>query len=197
MIKVGLTGSIAVGKSFILDIFKEKYFLPVFNSDNCVRSLYKENSKLINFIKKEILYTEHNFNNSQIARVVFSDKEKLMKLEGFIHPLVKQERKKFISEEMKKNSDIVIIEIPLLFEKKLEKEVDHIIRVRTSKDIQKQRVLKRNGMTEELFNKINKRQMATEDKAKKSGYIIDSYDYDNVTKEVKEIYEDIVRKVNA
>ena len=120
-----------------------------------------------------------------------------MKLEGFIHPLVKQERKKFISEEMKKNSDIVIIEIPLLFEKKLEKEVDHIILVRTSKDIQKQRVLKRNGMTEELFNKINKRQMATEDKAKKSDYIIDSYDYDNVTKEVKEIYEDIVRKVNA
>ena len=61
MIKIGLTGSIAVGKSFVLDIFKIKYNIPVFSSDECVRKIYAENIELKKFIKEKILECDRKF----------------------------------------------------------------------------------------------------------------------------------------
>ena len=81
MIKIGLTGSIAVGKSFVLSIFKTEYNVPVFSSDECVRGIYRHNADLNNFIKDEILASDNQFSNEDIANIVFKDSIKLEKLE--------------------------------------------------------------------------------------------------------------------
>lgn len=194
MIKVALTGGIGVGKSFILNIIKDKYNFPIFSSDDCVRRLYANNSELVSFVKSEIMNTEDKFSKSQIAEIIFNDKKKLEKLESFIHPLVKIERDKFIDRERKKEFKAIIIEIPLLFEKNLTAEVDIVILVRTDAELQKKRVLKRSNMTEELFNKIITNQMDVYKKEKNSDYIIDSNDYDNTLLQIENIFKDIEKK---
>ena len=82
MIKIGLTGSIAVGKSFVLSIFKTEYNIPVFSSDECVRGIYRHNVDLNSFIKEEILVSDNEFSNEDIANIVYKDSIKLEKLEN-------------------------------------------------------------------------------------------------------------------
>ena len=194
MIKVALTGGIGVGKSFVLNILKDKYNFPIFSSDDCVRSLYSNKPSLISFVKSEIMNNEDKFSKSRIAEIVFNDQKKLRKLESFIHPLVKIEREKFIDQERRKEAKTIIIEIPLLFEKNLSDEVDIVILVRASDELQKQRVLKRPNMNEVLFNKIIKNQMDVYKKEKKSDYIIDSNDYASTVLQIENIVADMEKK---
>ena len=136
MMKIGLTGSIASGKSYVLNLFSDLYNVPIFSSDECVKELYKSNDQLKDFVKKHILEKNEVFNKTNISENVFNNKEKLLKLETFIHPLVKLARDSFIEQEKKNNSKIVIVEVPLLFEKNLENDFDFIILVKTSSDLQ-------------------------------------------------------------
>ena len=194
MIKVALTGGIGVGKSFVLNILKDKYNFPIFSSDDCVRSLYSNKPSLISFVKSEIMNNEDKFSKSRIAEIVFNDQKKLRKLESFIHPLVKIEREKFIDQESRKEAKTIIVEIPLLFEKNLSDEVDIVILVRASDELQKQRVLKRPNMNEVLFNKIIKNQMDLYKKEKKADYIIDSNDYASTVLQIENIVVDMEKK---
>ena len=197
MIKVALTGGIGVGKSFVLNILKDKYNFPIFSSDDCVRSLYLNEPSLISFVKSEIMNNEDKFSKSRIAEIVFNNQKKLRKLESFIHPLVKIEREKFINQERRKEAKIIIIEIPLLFEKNLTDEVDTVILVRASDELQKQRVLKRPNMNEELFDKIIKNQMDVHKKEKKSDYIIDSNYYSSTVLQIENIFEDTIEDAST
>ncbi|MBH21607.1 MAG: dephospho-CoA kinase [Rhodobiaceae bacterium] len=194
MIKVALTGGIGVGKSFVLNILKDKYNFPIFSSDDCVRSLYLNEPSLISFVKSEIMSNEDKFSKSRIAEIVFNDQKKLRKLESFIHPLVKIEREKFIDQERRKEAKTIIVEIPLLFEKNLTDQVDIVILVRASDELQKKRVLKRPNMNEVLFNKIIKNQMDVYKKEKKSDYIIDSNDYASTVLQIENIVVNMEKK---
>ena len=107
MIKVGLTGSIAVGKSFVLSIFKTEYNIPVFSSDECVRGIYRHNVDLNNFIKEEILVSDNEFSNEDIANIVFKDSIKLEQLQNNKKEQEKFAREKFLMK--KKNEDVFII----------------------------------------------------------------------------------------
>jgi len=89
MIKVGLTGSIASGKSYVLNLFSDLYNIPIFSSDDCVKELYKSNEELKDFVKKQILKKDEEFNKVNISANVFNNGDKLSKLEKVIHPLVK------------------------------------------------------------------------------------------------------------
>ncbi len=191
MIKVGLTGSIAVGKSFVLSIFKNEYNIPVFSSDECVRGIYRHNVDLNNFIKEEILVSDNEFSNEDIANIVFKDSIKLEKLENYIHPLVKIERDNFINQELNKKSKFVVIEVPLLFEKNLEHEFDKIILVDVMEDIQEKRALLRKNMSKEKYLAIKANQIPNSEKINRSDFIIDNHDEaktrDHTEKIVKEL----------
>ena len=191
MIKIGLTGSIAVGKSFVLSIFKTKYNIPVFSSDECVRGIYRHNVDLNNFIKEEILVSDNEFSNEDIANIVFKDSIKLEKLENYIHPLVKIERDNFINQELNKKSKFVVIEVPLLFEKNLEHEFDKIILVDVMEDIQEKRALLRKNMSKEKYLAIKANQIPNSEKINRSDFIIDNHDEaktrDHIEKIVKEL----------
>ena len=187
MIKVGLTGSIGSGKSYVLNLFSDLYNIPIFSSDDCVKELYKSNQELKDFVKKQILKKDEEFNKVNISANVFNNGGKLSKLEKFIHPLVKLARDNFIEQEKRNNSKMVIVEVPLLFEKKLEDEFDYVILVKTSKELQEKRVLQRPNMTSELFSKIKKKQLSDKQKEAKSHFIIDNLNHDDTVNIIDKI----------
>lgn len=194
MIKIGLTGSIASGKSYVLNLFSDLYNIPIFSSDECVKELYKSNDQLKDFVKKHILEKDEELNKTNISENVFNNKEKLLKLEKFIHPLVKLARDRFIEQEKENNSKIVIVEVPLLFEKNLENDFDFIILVKTSSDLQQKRVLERPNMTAELFSKIKKKQLPNKQKEERSHFVIDNINRDDTIKTIATIMKNIKMK---
>ena len=191
MIKIGLTGSIAVGKSYVLSIFKTEYNIPVFSSDECVKEIYRNNADLNNFIKNEILGSNIEFSNEDIANIVFADRTKLEKLENYIHPLVKIERDNFIKQERNKKSKFVVIEVPLLFEKNLDLEFDKVILIHVSEHIQEKRALSRKNMNKEKYLAIKANQIPDNEKIKRSDFIIHNHNEartrDSVDKIVREL----------
>ena len=191
MIKIGLTGSIASGKSYVLNLFSDLYNVPIFSSDECVKELYKSNDQLKDFVKKHILEKNEVFNKTNISENVFNNEEKLLKLEKFIHPLVKLARDSFIEREKQNDSKIVIIEVPLLFEKNLENDFDFIILVKTSSDLQEKRVLERPNMTAELFSKIKKKQLPNIRKEERSHFVIDNINREDTIKKIDTIMKNI------
>lgn len=194
MIKIGLTGSIASGKSYVLNLFSDLYNIPIFSSDECVKELYKSNDQLKDFVKKHILEKDEELNKTNISENVFNNKEKLLKLEKFIHPLVKLARDRFIEQEKENNSKIVIVEVPLLFEKNLENDFDFIILVKTSSDLQEKRVFERPNMTAELFSKIKKKQLPNKQKEERSHFVIDNINRDDTIKTIATIMKNIKMK---
>ncbi len=195
MIKIGLTGSIAVGKSFVLDIFKIKYNIPVFSSDECVRKIYAENIELKKFIKEKILECDRKFTSEDIASIVFKDSAKLQILENFIHPLVKMEREEFINQEFDKQSQLVVIEVPLLFEKNLEYEFDKIILVDVGDDIQEQRALLRKNMTRQKYLSIKANQIPNSEKINRSDFIINNHDEAKTRGHIEKIVKELNKLV--
>ena len=195
MIKIGLTGSIAVGKSFVLDIFKIKYDIPVFSSDECVRKIYAENIELKNLIKEKILESDRKFTSEDIASIVFKDSAKLQILENFIHPLVKMEREEFVNQEFDKQSRLVVIEVPLLFEKNLEYEFDSIILVDVGEDIQEERALLRKNMTREKYLSIKAKQIPNNEKIERCDFVINNHDEKATINNIGNIINELKRQV--
>ena len=195
MIKIGLTGSIAVGKSFVLDIFKIKYNIPVFSSDECVRKIYAENIELKKFIKEKILECDRKFTSEDIASIVFKDSAKLQILENFIHPLVKMEREEFINQEFDKQSQLVVIEVPLLFEKNLEYEFDKIILVDVGDDIQEERAFLRKNMSCAKKLSIKAKQIPNNEKIERCDFVINNHDEKATINNIGNIINELKKQV--
>ena len=188
MIKIGLTGSIGMGKSATAKLFL-KLGVPIYDADALVHELYKkgrEGSKKIKKIFPNVISAEGNVDRDLLSKEVVGNKKKLKKLEAIIHPLLIKSRKLFFIKN--KESKLCVLDIPLLFETGGEKSVDYTVVVSTSYEIQKKRVLLRKNMTEKKFEKILSLQMPNEEKCKRADFIIDtSIDIDDAEKQVKNI----------
>tara|TARA_Y100001970_G_C14009482_1_gene737629 strand:+ start:214 stop:807 length:594 start_codon:yes stop_codon:yes gene_type:complete len=173
VIKLGLTGSIGMGKTRTTLMFK--YLgVPVFEADRKVHELFNKNIKLIKLIEKNFdgVVKNNNINRKTLGNIVFQNKKKKEILENLVHPYVRFERKKFTMNAIKNQFPIVLYDIPLLFETKSEKYYDYVIVVSASKFIQKKRVLNRAGMTKEIFKNINMSQMSDYKKRNRADFII-------------------------
>ena len=160
MIKIAITGNIGSGKSTITKIIRELGF-KVFDSDKEVKkALTRKN--LINQISKEFkskipgLIKRNTIDKAKLGEFVFSKPDELKKLEQIVHPKVWESEEKFFEKNC--NEAAVFLDIPLLFEKKLQRKFDFIIRTRVSEEVQKKRVLKRRNMTTTKFNHIRRTQ---------------------------------------
>ena len=160
MIKIAITGNIGSGKSTITRIVRELGF-KVFDSDQEVdKAMTKKD--LINKISEEFkskipgLIKRNKIDKVKLGEFVFSNTKELKKLEQIVHPKVWESKEKFF--ETNCNELIVFLDIPLLFEKKLQSNYDFIIRTFVSSKVQKERVLKRKNMTQVKFNQIIKTQ---------------------------------------
>jgi dephospho-CoA kinase len=175
MLIIGLTGGIASGKSFVVK-YLEKLKIPVHDSDRTIDLLYKEPSKI--FLK---YLKENNFrgavigekiNKSIIKEDIFNSAEKRKKLEFFLHKYVGKERMKFLRES--KNKKIIFLDMPLLFEKNLQKECDFICSTIASLKTREKRALQRPGMSKRLFNLIVKTQAKNIERKSGSHFIINT-----------------------
>ena len=192
MIKIGLTGSIGMGKSETARIFSG-LGIPVYDADASVHKLYESGKTGAIAIKKifpEAISDDGSVDRKILGGIVVGNKTNIKKLEDIIHPLLKNDRLDFFEKNI--NEKIVVLDIPLLFETKGESQVDYVVVVSTSDNIQKQRVLERADMTEDKFEKILLSQMPNEAKCKKADFIIDtSISIDDAKKQVLNILKKI------
>jgi len=171
MKKIGITGGIGSGKTYISKVFTS-LGIPVFNADVESKKLMTTSKILMELVKAEFgegIYTNHNLNKEKLASIVFSDKIKLEKLNSLVHPIVKAEFEKWCA---KQTSDYVIKEAAILFESKANIGLDAVICVSAPLELRIKRSMERDNSTEkEIKNRIEN-QISQEEKENLSDYII-------------------------
>lgn len=178
MIVVGITGGIASGKSTALKFIKNKK-IPTHDSDEVVNLLYKKPPKdFLLYLKKNNF--SDSIKNNKINKKIIKEKiikkpPKLKKLEKFIHKIVAKERSLFLKNNKKKGKKIVVLDIPLLYEKKLDKICNKVIFIYCPIQKRKERALKRKNMTPKMLNNLLKLQLPDSFKKKKAHFIINGY----------------------
>ena len=167
---IGLTGSVAVGKSAVSKVIKSLGY-SVFDADAGVACLFK-NSEFLLKLKLDFpqAFANEIFQKDKLRKLVFSDSKKLQKLENIIHPLVYSQALDFIQQHQQKN--LIFLEIPLLFEQSYQNICDKVIVVYTDEKIQKERFLQRDNMTLELWYQITNNQMPQDSKIELADYLI-------------------------
>ena len=170
---LGLTGSIGMGKTTTAKMFA-KYGIPVWEADTSVHKLYSKEGEAVELFKEKFpsSIVNNEVNRAELKKLINDDERNLKTIETLIHPLVSNDRKRFVKAAEKKNIPLIVLDIPLLFEKGHEKSVDYIIVVSVTKETQRKRVLKRNTMTSEMVEKILKIQMSDAEKRQKADFVI-------------------------
>ena len=196
MIKVGLTGSIGMGKSTVADMFKN-FGCPVFDADKAVHGLYEKGGAGIDIIKS--FYPAAVVNSAvdrEILRSYIAENpDKIRELETFIHPLVKKLRDDFLKTNQ--NKELLVFDIPLLFETGLNKNMDITVVVSAPYHVQHKRVMSREGMTEKIFSGLLAKQISNDEKKIMADIIIKTDESLNITKsKVKEFISSLGVKVN-
>ena len=163
---IGLTGSIATGKSSISDMFN-RLKIPVHDSDKTVHSLIGPKGAAVDDVIRlfgDIKDSDNGIDRKKLGEIVFSDPKAKADLEAVIHPLVRYDRNIFIGRMMSQRRKIAVVDIPLLYETGSETICDMVICSWAPYFLQKQRALKRFGMSEEKFNAILKQQIPQREK---------------------------------
>ena len=177
MLKVAITGNIASGKS-VLENYLQELGYKVFDTDKIAHEILENNSEI-----KQIFGT---LDRKEIAKIVFSNKDKLRQLESIIHPKVKKEILKIFDL----NEKLAFISVPQLFETGFDELFDKIIFISADKDIRLKRLMKRNNLSEdEALQRINA-QVDENEKILKSNFVI----YNNG--EIKNLKEKILDLLN-
>lgn len=171
MITLGLTGSIGMGKSTVARMFADEG-VPVFDADAVVHRLQGRDGELVAEIEAAFPGTtgEQGVDRTALAERVLGEPAALRRLEELIHPAVARAREAFL--EQRRGAPLVVLDIPLLFEKGLQETVDKIAVVSADEETQTLRTLQRPGMTPEKFLRILSHQMPDSEKRKRADFII-------------------------
>ena len=170
---IGLTGSIGMGKSTVADMF-ERNGVPVFDADAEVRKMQGPGGELIEPIEAAFPGSTgaEGVKRDALGQQVFGDPDALGRLEAIVHPAVAAKRKEFMIEHG--GAPMVVFDIPLLFEKGGHENVDVIVVVSAPAEIQRKRVLAREGMTPEKFAHILSLQTPDAEKRERADHVIDT-----------------------
>ncbi|HEY5720762.1 MAG TPA: dephospho-CoA kinase [Allosphingosinicella sp.] len=171
MTVLGLTGSIGMGKSTVAAMFAAEG-VPVFDADAVVHRLQGPEGALVREIEAHFPGTTgaSGVDRTSLAEAVLGDTEKLRMLEGLIHPAVAREREAFL--DANRAAPVVVLDIPLLFEKTGTDLVDKVAVVSAPAEVQRARVLARPGMSETKFEQILARQMPDSEKRARADFVI-------------------------
>ena len=186
---IGLTGSIAMGKSETLRMFDEEG-VPTFDADQVVHRLYERGGSGVDAVDRlcPSAIVDGAVDRRRLSQAIEKRPSLLFELERAVHPLVRQELEKFLATARANGMEMVVLDIPLLFETEREKEFDSIIVVSAPADVQKRRALSRPGMTEEKFNLLLSRQTPDADKRASADYVVDTgADHESTHSQVRRI----------
>ena len=191
MIRIGIIGDIGSGKSYVA----KQFGFPVFNADTEVNKIYKKNRKCFKKLKKT--FPNHIFSfpvkKKELSRVVSENKNNVKKINKIIHPEVRLKMKKFLKKNKKKS--VVVLDIPLLLEGKINKRRDILLFVEAKKKDINKRLKKRHNFNAEIIKKLKILQLPLETKKKKSNFLIkNNFKSMFVKKNVKIIKNKILKK---
>jgi dephospho-CoA kinase len=187
--KFGLTGSIATGKSTVLNILAEQG-IPTFSSDEAVHELYAGEAVALVDAMFPGVGKSGVVDRAELSRRLLAERpEKLRELEALVHPLVRRRIAKFLTESEASGADLAVVDIPLLFEGGNDWGLDGVIVTVVDEAEQARRALARPGMTLEKLTKILSRQMPQAEKMARADYVIDT------SKSIAETRKDVLSVV--
>ena len=167
MIKIGITGSLASGKTTASKILSFKRG-PLFSADKAVKELYK-NKHFKSLVSRRFKIKTNNQFKKSIKKLILKDKNNINKLEKIIHPFVRKKMKNFTSKN--KTKKLLFYEIPLLVESKLMKRFNVIVFIKAKKQLRLKRFLSKSG-DKKLFNLLNNKQMNDTKKIKFCDHVV-------------------------
>ena len=189
MIRIGILGDIGSGKSYVA----RNFGYPVFNADYEVSKLYKKDKKIFKKLKKKLPEFIFSFpiNKNEITKAILSSNVNLKKIITIVHLEIRKKLKSFLKKN--KNKELVILDIPLLLENKINNKKDILVFIESkNRDIAK-RLEKRQNFNRNLFDKFRKIQINLDYKKKKSHYIIkNNFTKKSVKESVKKILNEIL-----
>jgi len=189
---VALTGNIASGKTTVLKIFASLGY-PTICCDDVYHNLLKTDKTLKNKIVKTFgknILDKNKISTKKLAEVLCNNKKNLYKLEKIVHPVILKKVFDEIKKLRNKGCKLCVVDVPLLFEKKLESKFDYVITVYCSKQNQIQRLKKRN-INKNLLNLLFNRQKCIKEKIHKSDFVINNSD---ISKE--ELRKQVIKIIN-
>lgn len=172
---VGLTGGIGMGKSTVAAMFRDEG-VSVHDADATVHRLYATNGAAVAPIKALVpeAVVDGAVDRARLARAVLGDEDAMRRLEAIVHPLVREEERRFLDDARERGEPVVVLDIPLLFETGGVDRVDRIVTVSAPEPVRRARVLERPGMTTEKLDSIIARQVPDREKRSRSHHIIDT-----------------------
>ena len=173
ILRIGLTGSIGMGKSTTAQMFRDEG-VAVLDSDQIVHDLYRGAAVAPIAAAFPDVVVDGVVNRSALGAHVLSDPAAMKKLEAIVHPLVWAARDAFIQQRQAQGDWIVVYDVPLLFETGADKSVDAIVVVTAPPELQKQRVLMRPGMTQEKFEAIVGKQTPDTEKRARADFMVET-----------------------
>lgn len=176
MIKLGLTGSIGMGKSTTAAMFAKRG-LPVYDADAAVHAIYAPGGLAVAPLESAfpgVTGADGGIDRAKLREAVTGNDAAMKQLEAIVHPLVGITQRDFIERAMTDGADIAVLDIPLLFENGGDKRVDAIVVVTAPEAVQRERVMARGQMTEAQFAAILARQTPDSEKRKRADFIINT-----------------------
>ena len=189
MIRIGIIGDIGSGKSYVANNFG----YPVFNADEEVSKLYKKDEKVFIKLKKKLpkYISLFPINKTEITKAILSNEVNLKKIISVVHIEIRKSLRLFLKKNKKRK--IVVLDIPLLLENKINNKKDILIFVDSKKKDIEKRLFKRENFDRKLFNKFKKLQFSSLYKKKKSHFIIkNDFKKQSVKNEIKNILKKIL-----
>ncbi|MGB5076569.1 MAG: dephospho-CoA kinase [Sphingorhabdus sp.] len=170
---IGLTGSIGMGKSTVASMFADEG-IAIFDADAVVHEMQGAGGELVDAIEAAFPGTTGpgGVDRKALGIAVLADRDKVARLEAIVHPAVASRRNAFL--ETHKMDDLLVFDIPLLFEKQGQANVDVTVVASAPYAVQRERVLARPGMTAERFEHIHALQMNDADKRERADFVIDT-----------------------
>ncbi|MGA7675733.1 MAG: dephospho-CoA kinase [Rhizomicrobium sp.] len=193
---VGLTGSIGMGKSETAKMFA-KLGLPVYDADAAVHALYEPGGAAAAKIAEAFpgCVTDSRVDRAELARRVGGDAAAFAKLEAIVHPLVASAQRAFVDEAASKGAQFVVLDIPLLFETGGDARMDAVVVVSAPQEVQRARVLSRDGMTHDRLEAILARQTPDAEKRAKAHFVVETdKGLDHAFEQVKKIVAELGKR---
>jgi len=191
MIRIAVVGDIGSGKSYVA----KQFGYPVFNADVEVTKLYKKNRKCYKKLKKALPKYIISFpiKKKEILKAIIDNKNNLKKIVKIVHPEIRVSMNNFINKN--KSKKIVILDIPLLIENKINKKNDVLVLVDAKKEEINKRLKKRSNYNFKMLKKLKKLQLPLKVKKKKSNFIIkNNFKSSSIKKSVRILKRKILKK---
>lgn len=194
---IGLTGGIASGKSTVAKLISARG-VPVIDADQMARKVSQKGTpglhQLVQHFGQDILGPDGELDRKRLGEKVFSNKQKLLELEAILHPLIKIEVQKKRAELSSLGAPLAFYDVPLLFEKKMDKDFDYIVLVSTTQNLQIERMKSRDGFSIEQAEARLLNQIPLAEKEAKANWIIHNH---GSLKDLEVATDDVLLKIQS